>query len=85
VTNADLWDWWLGTLTDADREELLETHGQHLRPEFAHHLWLNSHTLPVVVATDVSPDHDAHWNLTADVLDFVGWRIYELRNPEDMH
>jgi len=82
--SEQLWEWWEGTPTQAQRDNLMDVVYLPLDPDLALKLWRSSGALILVVPEKWSTDTDPErWHLTDEVLDFVAAREYDRRHPED--
>jgi hypothetical protein len=74
----DLIDWWFGSLSEAQRQRLMNEVDQSLDPDFALELWRGSGPVHVVEPDQWSLQVDPRsWRLTANVIEFVRARARE--------
>jgi hypothetical protein len=84
ATAGQLWDWWEGTLNDAQRHALMASVDLPLPRTIAVDVLHVSYPLAVVeVHLDPFSREGSTWTLTREVAAFVAERELELRHPED--
>jgi len=77
-----LWGWWEGTLTEDERVTLMDSYDRTLDPDVARSLRSQPVGVTIVEPRRESAGEHIHWSLTDEAREFIAYRDYERRHPD---